>query len=412
MSDLLEYFATRQAAMADLLGELVALESPTTDKGAVDRLGSRLAKELRALGATLTVDEQETAGNHLIARWAPTPTLPRSQTRGGGDAPSPSPVTMSLRSPAGSPRAGEGIVLLCHMDTVWDMGTCAQRPCRTEDGRLYGPGAYDMKGGIVIALAAMAGLRALERRPALPVTLLITSDEERGSRTSRDLIEREAARSRVVLCLEPALSTGALKTFRKGTGLFHVTALGRAAHAGADHENGVNAIEELALQIITIQRLTAYHRGTTVNVGLVTGGTRTNVVPERAECWVDLRVATREEGERMHARLLDLRPNLPGAQVTVTGSLNRPPMERDARMLATFAHACAVAAAHGIELTQGKSGGGSDANFTAALGIPTLDGLGAVGNGAHAVDEHVILSSLPERAALLAALLLDDWVTG
>lgn len=398
MSDLLEYFAARQAAMTDLLGELVALESPTTDKAAVDRLGRRLSEELRALGATLTVDEQETAGDHLVARWALASPLP-----------SPARGLPELR---GDPGAGEGILLLCHMDTVWDVGTCAQRPCRIEDGRLYGPGAYDMKGGIVIALAAIGGLRALDRRPALPVTLLITSDEERGSRTSRDLIEREAARSRVVLCLEPALSTGALKTFRKGTGLYRVTALGRAAHAGADHENGVNAIEELALQIITLQRLTAYHRGTTVNVGLVSGGTRTNVVPERAECWVDLRVTTREEGERMHARLLDLRPNLPGAQVTVTGSLNRPPMERDARMLATFAHACAVAAAHGIELAQGKSGGGSDANFTAALGIPTLDGLGAVGNGAHAVDEHVILSSLPERAALLAALLLDDWVIG
>lgn len=397
MSDLLDYFGTRQAAMTDLLGELVALESPTTDKDAVDRLGRRLSEELRARGATLTVDEQETAGNHLVARWAPAATLP-SPARG---------LPAELRRDF---VAGDGILVLCHMDTVWDLGTCAQRPCRTEDGRLYGPGAYDMKGGIVIALTAVAGLRALDRRPALPVTLLITSDEERGSRTSRELIEREAARSRVVLCLEPALSTGALKTFRKGTGLYRVTALGRAAHAGADHENGVNAIEELALQIVTIQRLTAYHRGTTVNVGLVSGGTRTNVVPERAECWVDLRVTTREEGERMHARLLDLRPNLPGAQVSVTGGLNRPPMERNARMLATFAHACTVAAAHGIELSQGKSGGGSDANFTAALGIPTLDGLGAVGNGAHAVDEHVILSSLPERAALLAALLLDDWV--
>jgi glutamate carboxypeptidase len=368
---------------------LVALESPTTDKDAVDRLGRRLGEELRALGATLTVDEQETAGNHLIARWAPAPTLPRSRAARG--------------------RAGEGILLLCHMDTVWDVGTCAQRPCRTEEGRLYGPGAYDMKAGIVITLAAMAGLRALDRRPPLPIALLVTSDEERGSRTSRDLIEREAARSRIVLCLEPALSTGALKTFRKGTGLYHVTVLGRAAHAGADHENGVNAIEELALQIITLQRLTAYHRGTTVNVGLVAGGTRTNVVPEHAECWVDLRVTTREEGDRMHARLLDLRPHLPGAQVTVTGGLNRPPMERDARMLATFAHACAVAAAHGIDLTQGESGGGSDANFTAALGVPSLDGLGAVGNGAHATDEHVVLSSLPERAALLAALILDEW---
>jgi glutamate carboxypeptidase len=374
MNDFLDYFTPRQPAMTRHLRELVALESPTTDKAAVDRLGARLAGELRELGAAVSVAAQPATGDHIVARW--------------GDAAQP------------------GLLILCHIDTVWDLGTLERRPCAERDGRLYGPGAYDMKAGVVIVLHALAGLRELGRWPDAPLTVLLTTDEERGSRTSRTLIEDEARRSRQVFCMEPALSNGAVKTFRKGTGLYRVSVQGRASHAGADHQAGVNAIEELALQIVRLQRMTSYERGTTLNVGVVSGGTRTNVVPERAECWVDLRVTTREEGERMHQALLALQPHLAGALVEVTGNLNRPPMERNALMLDTFDRAAAVARQMGLTLEQGESGGGSDANFTAALGVPTLDGLGALGNGAHAVDEHVVLASLPRRAALLAGLLL------
>jgi glutamate carboxypeptidase len=392
--------AARGQAMSDLLRTLVEHESPTTSKASVDRLGSLLAERLHDLGAEVVFDRQESVGDHVVARWA-------RWARWAGQPSAERPAAESVAADAAEPQRAQGALILCHMDTVWDLGTLARQPCAIHEGRLYGPGVYDMKASIVIVLAALDGLRELGRWPAGPLTVLVTSDEERGSRTSRALIEAEAARSRIVLCMEPALSNGALKTFRKGTGLYHVTAFGRATHAGADHQTGVNAIEEMALQILALQHMTSYPLGTTLNVGTVSGGTRTNVVPERADCWVDLRVATRAEGERMHRALLALQPQLPGARLEVSGALNRPPMERDALMLATFARARDVAAQIGLSLAQGESGGGSDANFTAAQGVPTLDGLGAIGNGAHAVDEHVVLASLPQRAALLAALLLE-----
>jgi glutamate carboxypeptidase len=291
------------------------------------------------------------------------------------------------------------------MDTVWPLGTLAGQPVRIVDGRFYGPGSYDMKGGIVIALTAVRGLRALDAWPDRPITILFTSDEELGSRTSRALIEDQARRSALVLVLEPALASGALKTSRKGTGWFVVTASGVAAHAGGSHDEGVNAIEELAHQILTLQRMTDYARGTTVNVGRVLGGERTNVVPDQATVWVDLRVTGQDEGQRMLTRILGLEPHIPGALLHVRGKLSRPPMPRDAVMDKTFRRAAAIAAEMGQTLTEGGTGGASDANFSAALGVPTLDGLGPVGDGAHARHEHVRISSLPERAALLAALL-------
>lgn len=373
MEKLVEYFRAQSDAMTALLQQLVMLESPTTHKAAVDRLGAFLAEQARGLGAEVSLVRQERVGDHVVAHW------------GQGDG---------------------QVLFLCHMDTVWEVGTLATCPLRLAGGRLYGPGAYDMKGGIAIALSALGGLRALDRWPALPITLLITTDEERGSRTSRELIETEARRSRLVLCMEPALSNGALKTQRKGTALFRVTAWGRAAHAGADHEKGINAIEELAHQVLALQRMTDYHNGTTVSVGRIEGGTRSNVVPDKAWAWVDLRVSTRAEGERMNRAIHNLQPVLPGARLEISGGLNRLPMERNELMVQTFAWAQSVAARIGFRLREGATGGGSDANFTAALNIPTLDGLGAVGDGAHAVNEHVLLASLPERTALVAALLL------
>jgi glutamate carboxypeptidase len=262
-----------------------------------------------------------------------------------------------------------------------------------------------MKGGIVIVLTALAGLRTLNRWPERPITAVFNSDEELGSQTSRALIEAEAHKSDLVLVLEPSLADGSVKTSRKGTGRIVVTASGVAAHAGAAHNEGINAIEELSHQILAIQQMTDYARGTTVNVGRVRGGGRTNVVPDWAKIWADLRVTTPEEGQRVLNQLEKLTPKLPGASIRVDGTLSRPPMVRDERMVQTFRRAADIAHIIGLTLTEGGSGGASDGNFSAALGVPTLDGLGPQGDGAHAVHEHVVISSLPERAALLAALL-------
>ena len=292
-----------------------------------------------------------------------------------------------------------GILLLCHMDTVWDLGTLAERPVRIEDGRLYGPGAFDMKGGIVNALWAMRALRELELMPSRRMTLLITSDEETGSDASRALIEAEAVAHEVVFVLEPAHPPRAsLKTWRKGVGGYPVTVTGRAAHAGAAHDQGINAIEELAHQILAIEALTDYAAGTTVNVGVIGGGTRSNVVPERAWAEVDVRVMNQAEAARVDAALRG--PDAAACPARARGDRrpNRPPMVRTAAIVALYARAEAIAAESGHpDLGETGTGGGSDGNFTAALGVPTLDGLGVTGDGGHALHEHVILSSLPER---------------
>jgi glutamate carboxypeptidase len=286
------------------------------------------------------------------------------------------------------------------------LGTLAERPARIEDGRFYGPGSYDMKAGIVVVLEALRGLGALGLLPQRPVTALFSSDEEVGSQTSRALIEEEARRSELTLVLEPALADGSLKTSRKGTGWFEVTTTGVAAHAGGNHDEGVNAIEEMAHQILAIQRMTDYARGTTLNVGRIQGGGPTNIVPDQAQVWVDMRVTSPQEGQRIVQEFQGLEPVMPGAAVHAQGALSRPPMQRDELMIQTYQRAKSIAAQVGLTLTENSTGGASDGNLTAALGIPTLDGLGPVGAGAHAVHEHVVISSLPERAALLAALLL------
>ncbi|MGD9099797.1 MAG: M20 family metallopeptidase, partial [Anaerolineae bacterium] len=358
--DLRTYLDARTQEMVAELRRLVELESPTQDKAAVDALGTAIATRAQALGATVTLHEQARRGNHVLARWN-----------------------------AAAP--GKQILILCHMDTVWPLGTLAERPVRVEEGRFYGPGSYDMKAGIVVTLAALGALQALNLHPPRPITALFTSDEEVGSQTSRALIEDQARRSALVLVLEPCLRDGSLKTSRKGTGGFVVTARGVAAHAGGSHDEGVNAIEELAHQIIEIQGMTDYARGTTVNVGRVEGGLRTNVVPDQAQAWIDLRVATPQEGQRMLEKLFSLTPKLPGASVHVRGKLSRPPMPRDELMAQTFARAASIAAEIGLTLTEKGTGGASDGNLCAALGVPTLDGLGPVGAGAHALHEHVVV---------------------
>ena len=372
MPALRAYFDECTEQMLDLLRRLVEIESPSTEKAATDRIGRFVAGLAREAGAAVTVVPQERWGDHVLARW------------GEGDG---------------------GFLLLCHMDTVLPLGTLAERPWRVEGGKAFGPGSLDEKASLVIVLAALEGLRDLGLAPDRPVTVLFNSDEEVGSRSSRPLIEAEAARAGVVLCVEPARPDGSLKVWRKGTALYVISALGRAAHAGADHEEGINAIEELAHQVLRLQGMTDYETGTTVNVGWVQGGTRTNVVPERAKVRVDVRVRTPAEARRIAAAIEGLQPVLPGARLTVKGGLSRPPMEESPVTLEPFRRAQEIGASLGLALAAGGTGGASDANFTAALGVPTLDGLGAVGYGSHSPDEHVLISSLPERAALMAALL-------
>ena len=334
---------------------------------------------MQAAGAQVEIHPQRKTGDCVLGRWA-----------------------------GASGAGGKPITLMAHMDTVWPLGTLAERPVRVESGRLYGPGALDMKAGIVIALAALRGLQVMNLVPAAPVNLLCTGDEEIGTHESRALIRFLASQSQLVLCLEPAIPGGALKTARKGTGSIHLTARGRAAHAGADYAQGINAIEEMAHHILSLQALTEYARGTTVNVGRIRGGIASNVVPDTCEIVADFRVTQPAEVERLRAALQTLRPRHPQAQVEVELDVNRPPMPRDVRMAETCARVQAIARRYGWELGEGSAGGASDANFTAAMGIPTLDGLGADGEGFHALHEHVVIESLPQRAALLAAI-LHNW---
>lgn len=372
--DIMHYFRSQQEEMLAFLQKIVALESPTTDKEAVDRLGQFLADELTGLGASITRYPQQQYGDHFVASW------------------------------------GEGtgqFLVLCHMDTVWPIGSPSRNPIRVENGLAYGPAIFDMKAGITIALYALKGLKALGLTPTKKVHLLFNTDEEVGSLTSRSLIEAEARKSDYALCMEPPIPPqGALKTFRKGVGRFDLRITGRAAHSGADHQKGISAIQELAHQIIKLHSLTNYEKGTTVNVGVIEGGTRPNVVAESARAEIDLRVSTKEEGEKVTRQILSLKPVLPGAQITVTGGLNRPPMERTPTIVKLFQQAQVIGKELGLDLIEAGTGGGSDGQFPAALGIPTLDGLGCPGDGGHAVTEHIIIQHLPERAALLASLLL------
>lgn len=363
--------------LTQLLKTLVETESPSHDKSAVDRVGAIVADEARKLGAQVEIIPSVETGDHVLARFHPS-----------------------------SPSLHPSILLLCHMDTVFPIGTIQKMPYRESDGKIFGPGALDMKSGIVIALGAVESAQrsGLKR----PVSLLCTSDEESGSHTSRAHIERLAKESAVVFVLEGGLPDGSLKTWRKGVGGFTVKVKGRAAHAGGEHQMGRNAIEEMAHQIIAIQKLTDYSKQTTVNVGVIRGGTVTNVVPEECMVKVDVRVQQSGEWERIESEVKNLKPVLDGTSIEVTGRLNRPPMPFDETMKATFEKAKSIAANIGVELKAGGSGGGSDANFVAPLGIPVLDGLGAIGEGYHSEREYILADSLDERTKLLAAL-LQNW---
>ena len=364
--------------MGSLLKRLVETESPSTDKAAVNRLGAIVADEARRLGADVEIVPVMEAGNHLIARFHPS-----------------------------SPSLHPSILLLCHIDTVFPIGTLTKMPYREADGKIFGPGVLDMKAGIVISLAA---IEAAQKAGGLkrPVTLLCTSDEETGSLTSEDLIVKLAKESELVLVMESALLDGSLKTWRKGVGEFWVKVKGRAAHAGGNHEEGSNAIEEMSHQVLAIQKMTDYEKGTTLNVGVIQGGTVSNVVPEEATAQVDVRVMQPGEWERLEGEMQALKPVLDGTSLEITGGLNRPPMPFDETMKTTFEKAKSIAVGIGMDIKAGGSGGGSDANFVAPLGIPVLDGLGAVGEGLHSEREYIFADSLRERVKLLAAL-IQNW---
>jgi glutamate carboxypeptidase len=370
---------SRRQAMLERLEALVGHESPSRDRAALTALARVLAARLEALGATVSLVANPEGGDNVRARWA---------APGAADAQAP-------------------VLVLGHFDTVWPRGTLVAQPFRVEDGRAYGPGSFDMKAGLVLLEFALAAIRDQGRTLRRPIVVFWTSDEEIGSPGSRAAIEAEARRAAFVLVLEPPLPGGHVKTARKGVGRFQLVAEGRPAHAGIEPEKGISAVVELAHQVLRLQSLNDPLAGTTVNVGVIQGGTVVNVVPALATATIDVRVATRAEADRIDAALRASAPVLAGARVRVDGGFNRPPMERSPRSAALFAQLQAIGRTLGLDVAEGSTGGGSDGNFTAALGVPTLDGLGAPGAGAHAVDEHIITATFPERAALLAEALLS-----
>jgi len=358
--------------LIDVIRTLAGCESPSTDRDAVNRCGSLAAGYLRELGADVTVLAGGEAGD-----------IVRAEIGAGGSQ----------------------LLVLGHLDTVWPIGQLASMPVRLDGGRLYGPGVYDMKAGIGLALLA---IRALQRlRVPLPrrIVCLLTSDEEVGSRAGRPVLEAEAARSAAVLVPEPPLPGGGLKTSRKAVGEFIIEAHGVAAHAGVAPERGASAVLEIAHQIVDLHAIRDEASGLTINAGVVAGGSRSNVVPEYARAEVDVRVSTAGGAARIERVMASLRPRVEGVRLQVHGRVSRPAFERTPAVVRLYELAREIAAELGRDLPEGSTGGGSDGNFTAALGIPTLDGLGAPGDGAHARHEHVELDALAWRAALMAGLI-------
>jgi glutamate carboxypeptidase len=358
-----------------LLQQFVECESPSHDKVLVDRFGKMVASEFERLGGAVRFYPQQDFGGVLQVDFS----------------------TGSRKKP---------LLLLGHLDTVYEAGTLAQMPCRVADGKMYGPGVFDMKGGIVMMLLAIDALQRRNGSLPRPITILLNPDEEIGSKVSRKITERLAKKSQAVLVLEPSAGPkGACKTARKGVGDYLIRVKGISAHAGLDFQKGANAIKELARQIIRVAALTDLKRGTTVNPGIIRGGTRTNVVPEMAEAEIDIRVSSQKEADRLDRRIRALKPRDRRCKLEITGGLNRGPFERTKAVVELYEHARSLSVELGFPLFETAVGGGSDGNFTAGLGIPTLDGLGAVGEGAHAIHENVVLAEIPRRAALLARLI-------
>ncbi len=370
--------AATESRLISRIRVLVEIESPSDVRQAVDRCVDAVVEMATAGGAKVRRHRQQNFGDVLELRYG---------------------------FSAKGKREAAPLLLLGHLDTVWPMGTLATMPFRTEKGRLWGPGVLDMKAGVAMGLTAIETLQndgALQR----PVIFLLNSDEEVGSTVSRPITEKLARECAAVFVLEPAQGPkGAYKTARKGVGDYTVRVEGVAAHAGVDFERGHSAIAELALQLEKVRGFTELDRGLTVNAGVIRGGTRTNVVAAEAEAEIDVRIARGKDAARIDRKFRGLRVRDRGCVLEVTGGMNRPPMERSRGTVALFRRAATLAAEMGFSLAEAATGGGSDGNFTAALGVPTLDGMGAVGEGAHASHESVVLKELVPRTALLAEMI-------
>jgi glutamate carboxypeptidase len=369
MSEYLQFLTEKKQAMLHDLQRFVEQESPSYNKKLVDEMGRMVGELFRTLtGGSVRVVPSAVQGDNLIG------------TFGSGE---------------------RQILLIGHFDTVWDQGTLATMPFRIDGDRAYGPGAADMKGGLIQGIYALHALKELNRNLPARIVFLFNSDEEIGSPSSRALIEEEAKKSDCVLVLE-GCPEGVVNTSRKGNGIFRMKVTGKAAHAGANHEHGISAIEELARHTLDLHGLTDYAKGTTLNVGVVRGGTRFNVVAAEAEAEIDLRIADMQEAERVIPLIRERKPYREGIRLEVTGGLNRPPMIRTERSGRLFELVRRLGAEHlGLDLHETGSGGFSDANLTAPF-APTIDGMGVRGSGWHAVDEHLIISAMPTYAALVA----------
>lgn len=375
-NDILEYFEDRRADIVGSIGEIVNIESPSRDAERSRDVTAWIERQAMAAKADVIVERVTVDdGVHLILRAFWNETKP--------------------------------ILLLGHTDTVHPVGTTAKNPTRVEDEKFYGCGIFDMKSGVVLMLEALRFFAVNKISPSRPLTILLSCDEEIGSHTGRKLVEREAANAQFCLVPEPS-ANGRVKTARKGTGMFTLRALGVPAHAGLEPERGANAVAELARQVETIHAIGQPAIGTTVNVTTFRGGTTTNVIPDTAECEIDVRFSTAAEAERVIGRLRSLPPLDRRVSLELVGDINRPPMERTAAVVELFERARALAASFGYELDETQVGGASDGNFVAALGVPLIDGLGPTGEGAHRLDEHVLVNDIPKRATLITLLLSSD----
>ena len=377
MHSFLTFARAKQADIIAFIRELAECESPSDDPAAVNRFVDLLASRISGIGKVRTFPGGR-FGRHLRCEF----TLPGPRRKSDGQ-----------------------ILALGHSDTVWPSGTLAGMPFRQKDGRLWGPGVLDMKSGIAFFVFAMRALRELDQPVQRRVVLQVNADEEVGSESSRPLTEQAALQSAAVLVLEPGTGLeGKLKTARKGVGGYTIAVRGRASHAGVDFQAGASAIVELARQIDRIAKFTQIERGITVNPGVIGGGTRTNVVAAEARAGIDIRVARLKDAPALDKKFHSLRPFDKRCSIEVEGGLNRPPMERSAGIRKLFQTAKNLAGEIGIDLQESMTGGGSDGNFTAALGVPTLDGLGGVGEGAHALNESILIDRIADRTALLAML--------
>lgn len=371
--EVLDYYKKRETTVIKSIREIVEIESPSHDAEASRKVADWVETAARATGAELSIERISVAdGDHLVIR-----------AFGGRDKP---------------------ILLLGHTDTVHPVGTREQNPTRIEDGKLFGCGIFDMKSGVVLMLEALRFFAATGTRPPRPITILLSCDEEVGSHSGRELVEREAKNAEFCLVFEPS-ANGRVKTGRKGTGMYTLHARGVPSHAGLEPEKGANAIAEIARQIPHIHTLTNAETGTTVNVCTMHGGTTTNVIPEHAQCTIDVRFSSLADAQRIDAAVRELQPHDSRVSLEIVGDINRPPMERTDAVVALFEKARDIAAEFDYKLDETQVGGASDGNFVGALGIPVLDGLGPTGDGAHRLDEHILLNDIAARATLVTLLL-------